>query len=89
MQMSGLKVWDIPDPYATISLTNPMLSAFSENMQNGFPGDLAHLLSRRSLGGGIAYIDVLCNIDRYRTGVSANMQTATNPLPSYLSLIPI
>lgn len=83
VQMSGLKVWDIPDPYATISLTNPMLSAFSENMQNGFPGDLAHLLSRRSLGGGIAYIDVLCNIDRYRTGVSANMQTATNPLPSY------
>ncbi|HSN60114.1 MAG TPA: M12 family metallo-peptidase, partial [Ferruginibacter sp.] len=82
-KMSGIKVWSTTDPYTSLTTTSPVLYAFSTNMSSGFPGDLAHLLSRRSLGGGIAWLNVLCNSAYYRTGVSANLNNTTNPFPTY------
>ena len=82
-KMSGIKVWNSPDPYVALNTTNPVLSAFANNMSGGFPGDLAHLLSRRGLGGGIAFLNVLCSSPYYRTGVSGNLGSVTNPLPTY------
>lgn len=82
-KMSGIKVWNIADPYISFNTTSTVLTPFSSNMSGGFPGDLAHLLSRRSLGGGIAWLNVLCNSAYYRTGVSANLGGTTNPFPTY------
>lgn len=78
-----VNVWTTSDPYITANTTGDALDLFSTQMQGGFNGNLAHLLSRRSLGGGIAYLNVLCAIPYYRTGVSANLSTNLTPLPTY------
>lgn len=83
VRMSAVKVWNTPDPYTSLSSTSSVLSAFASNMSAGFPGDLAHILSRRSLGGGIAYLNVLCSSASNRTAVSGNMGSSTNPFPGY------
>ncbi len=83
VRMSGIKVWNTADPYAALTSTSTVLNAFSVNMSTGFPGDLAHILSRRSLGGGRAYLNVLCSSGSNRTAVSGNMGSSTNPFPAY------
>ncbi len=82
-RMSAIKIWNTPDPYIPLTTTATVLNAFSANMSTGFPGDLAHLLSQRSLGGGIAWLNVLCNSAYYRTGLSANLSNAFNSFPVY------
>ncbi len=82
-RMSGIKVWNTPDPYTSLTTTSSVLYAFSSNMSAGFAGDLAHLISQRGLGGGIAWLNVLCNNNYYRTGVSANLSNSFNQLPAY------
>ncbi|MFT3980303.1 MAG: M12 family metallo-peptidase [Ferruginibacter sp.] len=83
LQMSAIKVWTVNDPYASYATTATALPAFAAAMTNGFPGDLAHLLSRRGLGGGRAYLDVLCSSAYFRTGVSGNLNNGITPLPTY------
>lgn len=83
VQMSGIKVWNQADPYVGLTTTNTVLYAFASNMTSGFPGDLAHLLSQRSLGGGVAFLNVLCSSAYYRTGFSANLSNSFNSLPNY------
>lgn len=83
VQMSGIKVWTQADPYISLTTTNTILYAFANNMSAGFPGDLAHLLSQRSLGGGIAFLNVLCSNAYYRTGLSGNLSNSFNNLPNY------
>ena len=83
VRMSGIKVWTQPDPYLSLTTTNSILYAFANNMSGGFPGDLAHLLSQRSLGGGIAFLNVLCSSAYYRTGLSGNLTNSYNNLPNY------
>lgn len=83
VRMSGIKVWNTPDPYTSLSSTSSLLYAFASNMSAGFPGDLAHILSRRSLGGGIAFLNVLCSSAYNRTAVSGNMGSSTSPFPGY------
>ncbi len=82
--IAQINIWTIADPYINDNTTLDALNTFSAEMDaNGFNGDLAHLLSRRSLGGGIAWLDVLCDIDYYRCGVSASLSTTITPLPTY------
>ncbi|GHB61058.1 hypothetical protein GCM10007390_13510 [Persicitalea jodogahamensis] len=53
--LSGLLIWDTPDPYSGAGNTTAALSAFKtrwNNMGNAFNGDIAHLVSARNLGGG-------------------------------------
>ncbi|HRD56796.1 MAG TPA: M12 family metallo-peptidase [Ferruginibacter sp.] len=83
LTMSALKVWTVNDPYAGYSTTATILPAFGTAMTNGFPGDLAHLLSRRGLGGGRAYLNILCSGASVRTGVSGNLGNNITPLPTY------
>lgn len=71
--ISGLNIWTTADPYQSATNTSTALSLFKNRwngMSNNFPGQLAHLLSTRSLGGGIAYVDVLCGIKQFAYGVS-------------------
>ncbi len=82
-KISAIKVWNVADPYVGLSTTSAVLNAFAANMTNGFPGDLAHFLSQRGIGGGIAYINVLCASDYYKTGVSGNLSNSFNTFPTY------
>jgi len=81
VQISQLKVWNTPDPYIPYTNTASVLNAFRNTLGTNFNGNLAHLLSTRSLGGGIAYVDVLC-LKQYAFGVSAITTTFQN-VPTY------
>jgi Metallo-peptidase family M12/Reprolysin family propeptide len=82
-KISSIKVWNVADPYYTITTSGSVLGAFSTNMTNGFPGDFAHFLSQRSLGGGVAYLNTLCSGNSSKTAVSGNLSNYFNTFPSY------
>ena len=60
LYISEIKVWDVPDPYDNLANSSSRLVAFRDALGGNYPGDLAHLLSFDG-GGGIAYVNVLCN----------------------------
>lgn len=60
--------WDQPD---TGSQLTQFLNYWNANMQ-AVPRHLAHFLSGRGLGGGVAYLSVICN-GTYGYGLSANL----------------
>jgi hypothetical protein len=79
MVLNELLVWDVVDPYTGPSSSN-YLTQF-RNYQNGnYNGDLAHLVGFTG-GGGIAYVDVLCN-NYYGVGYSGINTTYSN-VPTY------
>jgi Metallo-peptidase family M12 len=82
-KLSAVKVWDVPDPYIGYTNQTTALQAFSSNMSRGFPGDLAHFITQRNLGGAAAYLDVLCRLMSTRTGVSGALSNSFNPFPVY------
>ncbi|MBO0929858.1 M12 family metallo-peptidase [Fibrella aquatilis] len=86
VRVAGLKVWATPDPYTSLTTTSDVLSAFRTNQNSspppGISSNLSHFLSGRSLGGGIAYLDVLCG-SSYRYGVSASLTTTYTEFPNY------
>jgi len=59
--------------------TADMLAEFRAAWGSSWPGtgDLAHFISGANLGGGIAYVDVLCN-QSFGFGVSANIDGNIN-----------
>lgn len=61
ISISEIFVWDTTDPYASISGIGNVLSEFGNQVRNNYNGRLAHLMSTRSLGGGVAWLGVLCN----------------------------
>ncbi len=83
VQISAIKVWNTVDPYYSITTSSPVLSAFSSNMAIGFPGDLAHFLSQRTIGGGVAYLNSICNNNALKTAVSGNLTNSFNSLPLF------
>jgi hypothetical protein len=81
MVISQIFVWTTLDPYRGYSSTSSVLNAFRQTRGTSFNGNLAHLLSTRSLGGGIAYVDVIC-FKQYAYGVSA-ISTSYQNVPTY------
>lgn len=83
LSISEIFVWDTADLYQDETSTSGALTAFKNHRNNtGFNGRLAHLLSTRGIGGGIAYVNVLCsNASNY--AVSANLGTNIIPFPTY------
>jgi len=90
ISLSDVKVWTTIDPYASLTGTNAVLQRFGELTKNDYNGRLAHFISTRNLGGGIAWIDVLCS--EYFTfngqhagpyAVSAGMGTSVTTFPTY------
>jgi hypothetical protein len=77
--VNELFVWNVTDPYTGPNTSN-YLTQF-RNYQNGnYNGDLAHLVGYNG-GGGIAYLDVVCN-SYYGVGYSAINATYQN-VPTY------
>lgn len=83
IKVSGIKIYTNTDPYAIHSETDGMLYAFQDSMNNqGFNGRLAHLLSGRKAGGGLAHINVLCS--NYRNqAVSADLEPGGTTYNNY------
>lgn len=79
LQVSEIFVWDIQDPYTGPS-TSDYLTQFRDNLNGSYNGDLAHLVGYNG-GGGIAYVDVICN-DFYGIGYSDINSTYAN-VPTY------
>lgn len=71
IQLSAVKVWNTADPYTGTS-TSTVLSQLRTALGTSFNGNLAHLFSGRNLGGGIAYLDVLCSKS---SGFGVNIMT--------------
>ena len=84
LNISGIQVWDTTDPYVSASNTQQALPLFRTTVQNNpnFNGRLAHLVSGRGLGGGIAYLNVLCS-SFSNVAVSANMNANAVVYPNY------
>ncbi len=88
VRVQTLVIWTTQDPYISANSTSAMLTQFGARIQNNFNGVLAHLLSTRNLGGGIAWLDVLCNSynSQQSSGpyaVSAALNTSFASLPTY------
>lgn len=68
--------WTTPDLPGT---TGDMLDEFQAAWSNSFPvsADLAHFISGAHLGGGVAYVGVLCS-QSFGFGVSANINGNIN-----------
>ena len=81
IQVSEVYVWTTPDPYASLSTPSAIMNQFRTTRGTNFNGNLAHFLTTRSIGGGIAYVDVICN-KAYAYGVSAIFGTFAN-VPTY------
>ena len=83
-----LYIWNTTDPYAGYNSTSDVLSELSNYWQsnnNSISRDLVHLMSKRSLGGGIAWLNGLCS-NSYGYAFSANLTNDTTynfPNPSY------
>lgn len=60
ISLSEVLVWTTPDPYASLNSTSAILDKFGEIRKNNYTGRLAHFISSRNLGGGIAWLNVLC-----------------------------
>ncbi|HLF64729.1 MAG TPA: M12 family metallo-peptidase [Saprospiraceae bacterium] len=81
--ISDIMVWTTTDPYAGLNSTSAVLNEFvNQTEENGYTGRLAHLLSTRSLGGGVAYVDVLCSAT-LACAVSASLSTNVVLFPNY------
>jgi Metallo-peptidase family M12/GEVED domain/Secretion system C-terminal sorting domain/Fibronectin type III domain len=78
-------VWSSTDPYNDTD-TGTQLDDFDDWLNPFNPGEisLAHLISGAGAGGGLAWVDVLCDGDDLagRSGVS-NIYTSFNQFPTY------
>ncbi len=74
-----LKVWDVADPYTGPSSSN-YLTQFRNYLNGVYNGDLAHLVGFTG-GGGIAYVDVLCN--SYYGVAYSGINTTYSNVPTY------
>ncbi len=78
-EVSEILVWDVPDPYDGPN-SGDYLVQFRNELDGNYNGDLAALLGYGG-GGGVAYLDVLCN--NY-WGVSySGIGSSYNDVPEY------
>lgn len=81
--VSDILVYTSSDPFAGLNTTSAVLNAFMAHIDTlTYDGRLAHLLSTRGLGGGIAYIDVICSTT-YQVAFSSSLSTTIVPFPTY------
>lgn len=77
--ISEIFVWTTDDPYD--NSVNSALSQFRANRQSGFNGDLAHLFLLGGSGGGVAYLNTLCNPSF--SFATSNINSGYNNFPNY------
>jgi len=83
--VSDILVYDQPDPYLAGSDAGDILDIMP-NVVGDYDGRLAHVFTTRSVGGGIAWLNVLCSVNNGNSGpfaVSGSMNTNNVPFPIY------
>lgn len=81
--VSDIFVYTSTDPYASLATTSAILTAFTAHIDTlTYNGRLAHFLSTRALGGGIAWINVICS-NSNQTAVSTSLSTTIVPVPTF------
>lgn len=81
--VSDVLVYTSSDPFAPLNSTSDVLYAFADHIDTlTYDGRLAHLLSTRTLGGGIAFLDVLCS-NSNQVAFSASLSTNIIPFPTF------
>lgn len=60
INISGIKIWDQEDPYATNYSIRQILPQFGASLKNDFEGQAALFLSGKVGSGGLAWVDKLC-----------------------------
>ncbi len=83
--VSEILVYDVPDPYLGGSTAGEMLSIMPSTI-NDYDGRLGHVFSTRSVGGGVAWLNVLCAQNNGNFGpfaVSGSMGVNVTPFPIY------
>ncbi len=88
ISVEEIKVWASADPYAGLNSTSELLHEFGFQIQDTKGTNQCMLLSTRSLGGGIAWLDVLClsyqsNSDAGPYAVAASLGNSVTPYPNY------
>jgi hypothetical protein len=80
-------IWTSADPYQSITNIGGVRDAFINQVGGSQAGKIAHLLSLRNLGGGIANgIGGMCAVWNQTPGpqcVSTNLSSSTTAFPSY------
>ncbi len=80
IEVDSITVLTSPTPkYDTCKSTGALLEAFRKQP---FTGNVAQFVTTRVMGGGIAYVDVLCN-KAYAYSVIANVSTTNSAYPNY------
>lgn len=74
VKINELIVWDTPDPY------NNSLNDFRTTLNGKYNGDLAHYIYTGG-GGGVAYVNALCN-PLYGVGISS-IYSSYQDVPTY------
>jgi len=81
IKISGVKIWDTPDPYEQQSARHALLS-FAASLEGIYDGHLAHLLSgNSSKHGGLAYLSGLC--DRNKSYAYSNVYGTVGDIEQY------
>ena len=72
--VSYLRFWEMEDPWVQTSTGDQLYEyqAYWESNDEDISRDLGHFLSGRGLGGGVAWLGVMCN-ETYNYGLSANL----------------
>lgn len=81
IQVSQIYTWTTTDPYAALTTPSAIMNQFKATRGTNFNGNLAHFLTTRNVGGGIAYVDVICS-KAYAYGVS-RIYTTFSTVPTY------
>ncbi|MFT6335473.1 MAG: PKD repeat protein [Halioglobus sp.] len=83
--VSDILVYDVTDPYIGGSSAGEMLGIMG-GVVGDYDGRLAHVFSTRPVGGGVAFLNVLCATNNGSWGpfaVSGSMNTNIVPFPVY------
>lgn len=85
--VSEIFVWTSTDPYATESTLGEIIDEFKNEIQDGYNGRVAKLLSTRPVGGGLADgIGGVCGTYDDFPGpyaISTNLMTSYDAFPAY------
>ncbi len=80
-EISEIYVWTTTDPYVSYTTSTDLLNNFQAT-RTTFNGNLAHLLTtKNTLAGGMAYLDVICDLS-HAYGVS-NIDNTYAAYPNY------
>ncbi len=79
--LQSVYVWTVSDPFVSYSTASSLLSPFASSHSPFTTANLGHFLSTRSIGGGVAWLNVLCS--QYSNFAVSGIYNSYNTVPTY------